>query len=138
MAGENWLSLWALSSGSKNFETSIRGVGLHDQCPASASRGSLSARSPFADRPASDPKAGLSDQLSDDRRTHPRTPADVGGHSSPGRIREHAPPRSQATCDLRGWPSSRRTAAKYSNAYEPSCLPSRLSAWSVFASETSV
>ena len=30
-----------------------------------------------------------------------------------------------------------RTAAKYSNAYEPSCLPSRLSALSVFASETS-
>jgi hypothetical protein len=31
-----------------------------------------------------DPSAGLSDQLSDDRRTHPRTPADVGGHSAPG------------------------------------------------------
>ena len=30
------------------------------------------------------------------------------------------------------------TAAKYSNAYEPSCLPSRLSALSVLASETSV
>jgi putative ABC transport system permease protein len=31
---------------------------------------------------------GLSDQLSDDRRTHPRTPADAGGHSGPGWTRE--------------------------------------------------
>jgi hypothetical protein len=31
-----------------------------------------------------------------------------------------------------------RTAAKYSSGYEPSCLPSRLSALSVLASETSV
>ena len=48
------------------------------------------------------------------------------------------PTSSTATCDLGRWPFSCRTAAKYSNGYESSCLPRRLSAWSVLASDTSV
>jgi hypothetical protein len=53
--------------------------------------------------------------------SNPATPTQVTGHSLPRDV--------AFLC---------RTAAKYSHAYEPSCLRSRLSALSVFSSETSV
>jgi hypothetical protein len=129
--------------------------------PRSFSMTTRSSHTPSTDRPALDPEARLSDYLSDDRRTHPRTPADADGHLGPGPgwIRECALPRSGNLASGRrgrGFKSGHpdpgqrlfptvgrglflcRTAAKYSNGYEPSCLPSRLSALSVLASETSV
>jgi hypothetical protein len=90
----------------------------------------------------------VSNQLSNDRGEHPDTSADVGGQCEQAvwvlaqgdgpttwlQDEEAAGPsghpdlRSQALVILAGGLLPCRTAAKYSKAYEPSCLPSRLSA----------